>query len=580
MMFPHNTKEPREVLLARIKWLMSLRLVLATFSLGTATLIQITAGKAYLDSYLLYLYLIIGIVFTLSLLYAFIIRHAQRLEVFAFIQIMLDVLLISGLINVTGGVRSDFSLFYYLSIIAASIILYRRGGIAIASVSSVLYGSMIALDYYEVVRIPSPEPAAVQMHDMASLLFSILMNITSFYLVAFLSSFLSEQIRQSREALRMKENDYHRLETLHRNIIESISSGLVTIDKEKRITFFNRAGEVITGHAFSEVSGRNIEQVFPGLLQAAPVIRNGACEDANPRSRFEISFQRSDKKRIYLGFSKSVLKDSEGESQGEVYTFQDVTRLKEMEDQVKLVDRLAAVGRLATGMAHEIRNPLASMSGSIQVLGQSLKLDADNKRLMDIVLRETNRLDQLLSDFVLFTHPDDRKKKEIDLNTVVMDTVELFLSNPNHSSISVVTDLNGTIMLEADPHQLKQVLWNLFVNAHQAMSGGGELSVATRIITVNELQDGMQTALAGRHSRSWIQLTIADTGCGIEKAYLDKIFDPFFTTKPRGSGLGLAIVFSIVESYKGVISVKSQKDQGSTFTILLPSAHEQQRASG
>ncbi len=253
-----------------------------------------------------------------------------------------------------------------------------------------------------------------------------------------------------------------------------------------------------------------------------------------------------------------------------MYTFQDVTRLKEMEEQVKMVDRLAAVGRLASGMAHEIRNPLASMSGSIQVLGQTLQLDADNKRLMDIVLRETNRLDQLLSDFVLFTHPDDRRKKVLELNSVIMDTVELFLSNPDHGSINLVTDLHGSIMLEADPNQIKQVLWNLFANAHQAMGGGGKLQVATKIAAEETISDVLQAAGTGHRSAEWVRLEVADTGCGIDEAYLDKVFDPFFTTKPRGSGLGLAIVYSIIESYKGHISVKSQKDRGTAFTILLP----------
>jgi two-component system sensor histidine kinase PilS (NtrC family) len=253
-----------------------------------------------------------------------------------------------------------------------------------------------------------------------------------------------------------------------------------------------------------------------------------------------------------------------------VYAFQDVTRLKEMEEQVKIMDRLAAVGRLASGMAHEIRNPLASMSGSIQILGQSLQLDDDNKRLMDIVLKETNRLDQLLSDFVLFTHPDQRKKKQIELNTVIMDTIELFLSNPDHNMITVMTDLNGSILLEADPHQIKQVLWNLFVNAHQAMSQGGNLTITSKKVAASDLTELRQKLPVGAEVPCWVQLTVADTGCGIEVSDVDKVFDPFFTTKPRGSGLGLAIVYSIIESYKGQVSLKSQQDRGTTFTILLP----------
>lgn len=567
MLFRSEITESRGVLLARLKWLMSLRLVLATFSLGTAALIQITAGKPYLDSYLLSLYLLIGIIYCLSLCYAFVIRKAENLQTFAYIQLFLDILLISGLVKVTGGVTSDFTLFYYLSIIAAGIILYRNGSMVLASAATLFYAMVCALEYFGMV---DGVPAGA-VREAAPLLFSVVMRVTAFYLVALLSGFLSEQVRQSRAALRMKESDYHRLEALHKNIIQSINSGLLTIDREMNITFFNRAAEALTGYSVSQVQGRMIGEVFPGLLQAAAGAdaTNGSGDDV-PRARFEITFRRNDGRQVYLGFSKSALKDGDREQPGEVYTFQDVTRLKEMEDQVKIMDRLAAVGRLASGMAHEIRNPLASMSGSIQILGQSLQLDDDNKRLMDIVLRETNRLDQLLTDFVLFTHPDQRKKKQIELNTVIMDTIELFLSNADHGSITVDTDLNGSIMLEADPNQIKQVLWNLFVNAHQAMDIGGTLSIRTTKIPAAELKGMSQPLPAGPHARSWVQLTVADTGCGIDEDDADKVFDPFFTTKPRGSGLGLAIVYSIIESYKGQVSLKSQKDRGTAFTILLP----------
>ena len=568
MLLRSDIKESRDVLLARIKWLMSLRLLLATFSLGTAALIQITAGKPYLDSYLISLYLLIGIVYCLSLCYAFVIRRAENLQAFAYIQLFLDILLISGLVKVTGGIASDFTLFYYLSIIAAGIILYRNGSMVLASAASLFYALICALEYFGMVDgIP-----AGAVREAAPLLFSVVMRVTAFYLLALLSGFLSEQVRQSRAALRLKESDYHRLETLHKNIIQSINSGLLTIDRDMHITFFNRAAEVLTGYAFSEVQGRMIGEVFPGLLQAAAGADANSGRDDVPRARFEISFRRNDGRQVYLGFSKSTLKDGDREEQGEVYAFQDVTRLKEMEEQVKIMDRLAAVGRLASGMAHEIRNPLASMSGSIQILGQSLHLDDDNKRLMDIVLKETNRLDQLLSDFVLFTHPDQRKKKQIELNAVVMDAIELFLSNPDHNLITVMTDLNGSIMLEADPHQIKQVLWNLFVNAHQAMRLGGNLTITSKNVAAPDLTELSQKFPGGAEVPLWVQLTVADTGCGIEESDVDKVFDPFFTTKPRGSGLGLAIVYSIIESYKGQVSLKSEKDRGTTFTILLPAA--------
>jgi two-component system sensor histidine kinase PilS (NtrC family) len=548
---------------------MSLRLVIATFSLGGAALIQFTAGKAYLDPQIKALYLIIGLIYTLNLIYAFVLKKIGSLKLLAYVQIGVDLLFISALINVTGGVGSVFSLFYYLSIIAASIILYRSGGIIIASVSSFLYAFMALLENYNVIE-PIAVLIATEFTSDASLFFNVVMNITAFFLVAFLSSFLSEQVRHSKEALKIKEYDYHRLEALHRNIIQSINSGLFTIDSEQKISFFNRAAEVITGYKLSQVYGMRVYDFFSKLKETAENAEKKGNYDGI-RSRFEIPFNRPDGKKVHLGFSKSILKDSEGDVQGEVYTFQDVTRLKEMEEHVKLVDRLAAIGRLATGMAHEIRNPLASMSGSIQMLEETLQLDSSNKRLMEIVLKETNRLDQLLSDFVLFTHPDDRKKQVVDLNGIIDETIQLFSYNSNYNDIDVVKHLQGSIMIEADPQQIKQVFWNLFINAAQAMGSGGELRVVAQVVPIDSLDEGIQARLDRSLGSSWSQIVVADTGSGIPESYLGKIFDPFFTSKEKGIGLGLAIVFRIIESYHGIIVVKSEKNKGASFTLFLPS---------
>jgi two-component system sensor histidine kinase PilS (NtrC family) len=561
-------EESRDVILGKIKWLMSLRLVIATFSLGTAALVQITTGKTYLDPQLAALYVIIGLIYTLNLLYAFILKKAKPLRTFAYLQIAVDLLFISALINVTGGVGSAFALFYYFAIIAASIILYRRGGIIVASASSFLYAFIAVLETYEIVE-PLELVVKSELTHGASLFFNVVMNITGFFFVALLSSFLSEQLRQSSKALKIKEQDYHRLEALHRNIIQSIGSGLFTVDKKERISFFNRAAEVITGYKLSRVYGVRLYDIFPNLQRTGEDSEQMSSYEGIP-SRFEIAFNRSDGVLVHLGFSKSMLKDSDGGVQGTVYAFQDVTRLKQMEEHVKLVDRLAAIGRLATGMAHEIRNPLASMSGSIQMLGETLQLDSANKRLMDIVLKETNRLDQLLSDFVLFTHPDDRKKEWVNLDGIIDDTLQMLSYNPLKNGIEVEKNLQGGTMVEADSQQLKQVFWNLFINAVQAMGPGGRLTVATSILNYDALHESLRERLNSKVGKEWTEIVIADTGSGIPDDYLDKIFDPFFTTKEKGIGLGLAIVYSIIESYKGIIEVTSADKKGSRFAIYLP----------
>ena len=565
----YSLQEPREVILKRIKWLMLLRLMLATFSLGTAVLIQITKGKPYLDPYLVSLYSIIVMVYALNLLYAFFLNRVKRVRTFAYIQIFMDVLLITGLINATGGIRSVFSLFYYLSIISASIILYRKGGIIIATVSSVLYGLIVGLEYYGIFQ-PLYEIPDDAIYGITSLLFRVVMNVTAFYFIAMLSSFLSEQASKSHEALKIKEIDYHKLEILYRNIVESINSGLLTVDEENKITSFNRAAEDITGHNFSDVYGVKIGRVLPDLQEIGQSPGSGKKDDAiNPR--FEISFKREDGRVLHLGFSKAVLKDVGGDSKGEIYVFQDLTKLKEMEEHVKLVDKLAAIGRFATGMAHEIRNPLASMSGSVQVLKDSLKLDSDNQRLMNIVLRETTRLDQLLSDFILFARPDDRRKESVELNNILDDAIQLFSYNPQYGDINVIKNMQGKIMIEADPQQIKQVFWNLFINAAQSMDHKGALVVNTEIVHQDSLSKGVKSRLDTNSNEFWSHVIVSDTGRGIPEKYINKIFDPFFTTRDRGIGLGLAIVYRIIESYRGNISVKSQENKGTSFTIYLPS---------
>jgi two-component system sensor histidine kinase PilS (NtrC family) len=570
----YSVEEAREVVLKRIKWLMIIRMVLATFSLGTAVLIQITQDATYINPYLISLYVVIGAVYALNLLYAFFINKVEDLRTFAYLQILIDVLIITGLVNATGGVRSVFSLFYYLSIIAASIILYRRGGVIVASVSSILYGLIVDLEYYGIFQ-PSYRTPESEVYDITSLLFRVLMNITAFYLIAILSSLLSEQAQKSRVALKAKEIDYRQLEILHRNIIESIKSGLLTVDQDNKITSFNRAAEEITGCKFSEVYDVRVNKIFPEMGRVEKNLQKiSRYEDQNPR--FEFSFKRPDGRSVYLGFSKSILKDSEeGNSPGEIYTFQDVTRLKEMEEHVKQVDKLAAIGRLATGMAHEVRNPLASMSGSVQVLRDGLRLDSDNLRLMEIVLRETTRLDQLLSDFILFAQPDDRKKEIVELNSIMGDALQLFSYNPHHSNINVVKNLQNTIMIEVDQQQIKQVFWNLFINAAQAMDYEGELGVSTEIVRLDSLDAKISPKLDSTVGELWARILIADTGCGISEHYLDKIFDPFYTTKEKGIGLGLSIVYSIIESYGGTILVESEKDKGSRFAIYLPSVSNQ-----
>jgi two-component system sensor histidine kinase PilS (NtrC family) len=559
-----QAEDVQKELLKKLHWLMLLRVLIITFFLGVTILIQLKQTPSYLAPFLIYLYTVIVIVYFLTFIYAFIINRIKNLPFFAYLQIIADIFLITFLIYSTGGRESIFTFMYTISIITASILVYRKGGVLVASLCSILYGGLLDLEFYGVIHPVSSKVLEPRDYHSTDLFYSILMNITAFYLVAFLSSLLSEQARRSGRELQKKRVDFDQLEVLNRNIVQSINSGLLTTDLEGKVTFFNKAAEEITGYSFSQVYNSKAEKMFPFLKKP--------LNSDHPSSRFESEFKREDGDTLYLGFSTSPLRDSRGEELGDILIFQDLTKLKAMEEHIKMVDRLAAVGRLAAGIAHEMRNPLASMSGSIQVLKSELQLDDGNERLMDIAIRETERLNALITDFLLFAKPGLEGKEMVDITKVISDTLGEFASSPEwNKDIEVYKNLSGDGKVEANPRQLKQVFWNLFINAVQAMPEGGKLKVEVRS-QKSEVRSLKYMSNNQKVEDNFLEILITDTGCGIPKENLDKIFDPFFTTKEKGAGMGLAIAYRIIESYKGETVVKSKVGQGTTFTIYLPVA--------
>lgn len=548
----------------RLHWLMLLRAIVITFLLGMTTLIQLKQAPSYLTPFLIYLYIFVGTVYFLTFVYALTINRINNLSFFAYLQITADTFLITFLVYFTGGKESVFLFMYFLSIITASILAYREGGFLVASLCSILYGGLLCLEFYGIIPHISGKVWGKGGYQSIDLFYSVLINISAFYLVAFLSSLLSEQARRSKSELQKKQVDLDQLEALNKDIIQSITSGLLTTDLEGKVTFFNRAAGEITGYSFSQVYHSRVEEILPFLKD-----RRGIFEDtpsANHRPfRFESEFKRQDGDVLYLGFSTSTLRDSKGEKLGNILTFQDLTKFKEMEERIKMVDRLAAVGRLSAGIAHEMRNPLASVSGSIQVLRDELKLEGRNKRLVDIAIRETERLNSLITDFMLFAQPGLGKKGIVDIAGIINDTLDEFICGPEwNKDIEVFREFSGDIKVEADPKQLAQVFWNLFINAVQAMREGGELRIEVGSLGP---MSGDQLPAANIS-----EVIVTDTGCGIPKESLDKIFDPFFTTRDGGTGMGLAIAYKIVESCQGKIVVRSKVGQGTSFTIYLPVA--------
>lgn len=556
-----------------LQWLMLFRVILATFFLGIAVIIQLQKSDSYLAPYLIYLYELTGAVYILTFIYAIIIPAIKNLKIFAYFQIMADIILISIMVFVTGGINSIFAFMYSISIIAASILLYRFGGMLTATTASFCYSFLLNLQYHHIIVPPQLSPYIASGYEGTPLFFPIIVNITAFYLVALLSSFVAEQARKSTIQLQQKQTNIEQLEALNENIIQSINSGLLTLDAEERIITFNRAAEEITGLSHAQVYLHEIDKIFPGVKLSEDQVGAKVNNDA-VSPRFEMSFTRPDGKRFDLGFSSSILKDAAGREMGKILVFQDLTSFKAMRDYIRRMDRLAAVGQLAAGIAHEIRNPLASISGSIQVLSKSLQLNDRDKKLGEIILRESNNLNLLISDFAQFARPDLQRRERIPLKTFVDETLQLFQNSPEcKNGLTVQQEVGEDIFFEGDPQQFKQVLWNLLINGAQSFAnGGGELAIIAclkekgfhPIIERSQFQENPAPL------SQWVEIMVRDTGCGIDSEDQDKIFDPFYTTKDNGTGLGLSIVHRIIQEHGGSIAVQSKKGLGTCFTIYLP----------
>ncbi len=550
----YNILEGKEIL-KKLKVLMILRIVLVSLFLVSSILLQIKFGSRGIHAF----YLLVVPVYLITIIYALLINRVSNLELFAYIQLIGDLIIETVLVYITGGIESSFSFTYIITIIYASIILYRRGGYVIAGISSILYGGLIDMQYYGLF-----EATHLSILSPAETFYKVFLHVLFFFVVAFLSGGLAESLRQTGEILKEKDTDLVELQTFYKNVAQSMSSGLLTTDLKGHITSFNRAAEDITGYLFEEIKGKIWHEIF-NLEEIKSVFSK--LEMLRIPFRFDGSYTRKDGTKLALGITISSLKNESGETTGAIGIFQDLTKIKEMEDDIKKKEKLAMVGELAAGMAHEIRNPLASLSGSMQILKSETSLSGENKKLLEIALRETEKLNRIISDFLTYARPTPLNKKRSDINRLLNDTVTLLRNSKEYQNkIKIVANLEGKKLIsEVDPNQMSQVFWNLSINAVQAMPEGGELIITSK----KKVKKGRGYEDA---DKDYLEITFKDTGNGINPVVKDKIFYPFFTTKDKGSGLGLAIVHRIIEDHKGDIKVESKLNEGSRFIIHLPSA--------
>ena len=554
--------------LRSVKGLMLCRVIILTLLLTITFLFQLSQKRAFFIALTNDFYYFLGFFYAVTILYAFLLRRVHDLRRFTFVQIVLDHFFIAGLVYFTGGKDSPFPIVFVFSIIGSSIIFYQRGAFVFASLSALLYGFLLLFQFHRWIH---PIGQTSDVHDPGQMFYSLVLYMAAFYIVAFLSSIISEELKKKKRELIQKQDDYDQLETFNRNIIQSLDSGLLTIDLEGHINFLNRTAEKLLNLDADALLDVSLYDLFPNIGEVIDQIGKKAIDPSTEYQRYETLFTIPDGQKIYLGFSISPLTALDGSLMGHTLIFQDITKFKEMEEQMKRFDKMAAIGQLAAGMAHEIRNPLTSLSGSIQMLKSELVLDHPGQRLMDIILRESERLNALVTDFLLFAHPPKSNKSLWNLDMIVNETLELFVNSSEYRNdiqiAHVPTPRDVRIMV--DPNQMRQVLWNLLINAAQAMSKGGRLS-----IEIERRKNGLSATNLPRsrptQHRGWVKISVIDSGQGIPAEEKGKIFEPFYTTKDGGTGLGLSIVHKIIENHDGMIRVDSEVGRGSTFTIFLP----------
>ena len=527
----------------------------STVLLGTAVYAQVAApGSFPVDPF----FLLIGLTFALTIAYTQTQRFVEDHRWLVDLQLAGDALIVSAFIYFTGGITSYFASLYVLVIVAASAVQFRRGALLVAALSALLYGGLVLGQYLAASGLIAGGwrfDSSVPLPARSFAQYTVALNVFGFFAVALLSGSLANSLRSAGARLQQASTEIADLQALNQHVIDSLPSGLATTDPDHRILTFNRAAELITGVPFRSAVGRPIEDVLQ-LPPAVATIPAGGGTKGKVSRRHEFRYRTSDGRgEIEIGLTATHLETPGGRA-GLLFTFQDVTAIKKLERDAAIQQRLAAVGEMAAGIAHEIRNPLASMSGSIQILRQELPLSAEQAQLMDIVLRESERLNTTIRSFLAYARPQRFQIARFDLRRALNDTALLLRNSADvQQGHEIVVDVPATeLWYDADEGQIKQIVWNLATNGLRAMPDGGRLRLAAATDPASE----------------GVVLTVTDGGIGIPEGELDNLFQPFHGSFAKGSGLGLAIVHRIVADYNGEIQVSSQPRAGTTVSVRLP----------
>ena len=534
--------------------LIYIRVGFSTVLLGSAVYAQIAApGSFPVDPF----FLLIGTTFALTIGYALTLPFVEAKRWLVDVQLAIDTLIVSAFIYLTGGITSYFASLYVLVIVAGAAVQFRNGALLVATLSTLLYVSLVVAQYLAGSHLLPPgwqTDTSVPLPARTFAEYTVALNVIGFFAVALLSGSLANSLQSAGARLEQASTELADLQALNQHVIDSLPSGLATTDPDCRILTFNRAAELITGVPFAGAAGRPIEEVlqFPASVAMMPL----GDGKTSARRRHEFRYRTPDGRgELEIGLTATHLVTPRGRA-GFLFTFQDVTHFKKLERDSAIQQRLAAVGEMAAGIAHEIRNPLASMSGSIQILRQELPLSTEQAQLMDIVLRESERLNTTIRSFLAYARPQRFQIARFDVRRALNDTALLLRNSADvKDGHEIILDVPSTeLWYDADEGQIKQIVWNLATNGLRAMPDGGRL----RLIGATE------------PSSEGVVLTVEDQGIGIPETELDSLFQPFHSTFEKGTGLGLAIVHRIVADYNGEIQVSSRPSAGTRVSVRLP----------
>ncbi len=548
---------PPDSTIERIRLVILSRLFIVIFILGIHVYAELNSGAGLFDSPMSIFALAIIFTCTFSIIFALLLHYHRNTAVNIYIQSGADLVLITSFVYGTGGIQSLYSIFYPLVIIYTVIFLEKKGGLVIATAAAILYALLAVLEYYGLIHpLVVPQFTTYRL-EAGYVLARVVTHILSFYFTALLSIYVVGQERKTRALLVEKQDAFARLDILYKSIIESVSTGIVTVNLDGRIKSFNRTASAITGYLSNEVENHKLSDIFPDLdsyLQQHKIEKGSSLKSAH----FEGVFHTKKGQELKLGVSFSSLKDQKDNVIGDIIIFQDITEVMNMREALEKNRRLAFTGEVAANLAHEIRNPLAAIGGSVQLLRQDIPFDHGNQKLFDIILREKEQLEKFLKDFLLLARPAPGICEDVVLQDVINEVVDSLRLLPDwREPLDLMIKVPPEkLWINANVAELKQILWNIAANALQSMPHGGTLMLEAK----NVLLEGIDS----------VEIVIKDSGNGIEKKDLQKIFDPFYTTRTVGTGLGLAVVSRIMENWMGTIAVNSEAKQGTTFTVTFP----------